>query len=304
MAIDTSYQHLTYRPTLRAKIDHRIRKILGAVFCRFYPAKLALRVAEKGTLAIRNCTVNYEPLIAQAKIAAGASPNSFGSAFGYEDDSVELDAVMYYRSQLKDPNFENIPSESAVLYKHVLDAFEGLLRKDSSIKNMLDFGVSYAHVDSVLVQRHPSLRIIGCDRSELTMAINRVDFGKIPNLVLHGGDVFECLEQYGPIDVLFHMRTACLLPADFMNELYAKARAKGARYVVLAEQMGLSWETDAGYEFSEDEQKSVLLRWKMWIHNYPALLKKAGFKVESSETFGTKHANPNLKFLLIVAKVV
>ncbi len=168
---------------------------------------------------------------------------------------------------------------------------------------MLDFGVSYAHVDSVLAKRHPQLRFIGCDRSELTMAINRVDFGNVPNLVLHGGDVFDCLEQYKPIDVLFHMRTACLLPSDFLDQLYARARACGARYVVMAEQIGLSWETDAGYEFSDQQQDSILLRWKMLIHNYPALLKKAGFRVTQSESFGTKHANPNLKLLLIVAEV-
>jgi len=212
--------------------------------------------------------------------------------------------VLYYRDQLRNPDFENIPSESAVLYQRVLAAFEDLLKKDTSIKNVLDFGVSYAHVDSVLAKRHPQLRFIGCDRSELTMAINRVDFGNVPNLVLHGGDVFDCLEQYKPIDVLFHMRTACLLPSDFLDQLYARARASGARYVVMAEQIGLSWETDAGYEFSDQHQDSILLRWKMLIHNYPALLKKAGFRVTHSESFGTKHANPNLKLLLIVAEVV
>ena len=297
------YQHLTYTPTPGARFDHSVRKILGAVFCRFYPAKVLLRLTEKAALAVRNCTVNYEPLMAQAKTAASASPNSFGSAFGYEDDSKELDAVLYYRDQLRNPDFENIPSESAVLYQRVLAAFEELLEKDASIKNVLDFGVSYAHVDSVLAKRHPQLRFIGCDRSELTMAINRVDFGHVPNLVLHGGDVFECLEKYTPIDVLFHMRTACLLPADFLDQLYAKARACGARYIVLAEQIGLSWETDAGYVFSDQQQDSILLRWKMMIHNYPALLKKAGFKVAHSESFGTRHANPNLKLLLIVAEV-
>ena len=302
MTKDISYQNLTYQPTLGAQIDHRIRKVLGAIFCRFYPAKITLRLAQKCILAIQNCVANYEPLLPQTKVSAGVSPNSFGSVFGYEDDSVELDAVMYYRSQLRNPNFENIPSESAVLYQHVLDAFEKLLRDDIAITSVLDFGVSYAHVNSVLLQRHPKLKIIGCDRSELTMAINRVDFGKIPNLVLRSGDVFECIGQHGPIDVLFHMRTACLLPVDFLNRLYEQAKAKGIRYIVLAEQMGLSWETDVGYEFSEEEQKSVLLRWKMWIHNYPAILKTAGFNVEWSEVFGTKHANPNLKFLLIVAK--
>ncbi len=302
MSNETAYSHLTYTPTSSARFDHRVRKILGAVFCRFYPARLALSLTEKAALAVRNCTVNYEPLIARAKVD-GASPNSFGSAFGYEDDKIELDAVMYYRTQLRNPDFKNIPSESAVLYKHVLAAFEALLAADPSIKTAVDFGVSYAHVDSVLAKRHPDLKIIGCDRSELTMAINRVDFGNITNLVLHSGDIFDCLEQYNPIDVLFHMRTACLLPADFLSSLYAKAKSQGARYVVLAEQIGLSWETDSGYEFSEREQKSVLLRWKMWIHNYPALLRQAGFKIQSSEFFGTNHANPNLKLLLIVAKI-
>ncbi len=297
MSKETTYSHLTYIPTAGARFDHRVRKFLGAVFTRFYPAKLALRLTEKAALAVRNCTVNYEPLVAQKKV--GETPaNSFGSAFGYEDDKIELDAVMYYRTQLRNPDFDSIPSESAVLYKNVLNAFEELLAKDPTIKTAVDFGVSYAHVDSVLAERHPSLTIVGCDRSELTMAINRVDFGSIPNLVLHGGDIFECLEQYQPIDVLFHMRTACLLPADFLSRLYDKARVQGARYVVLAEQIGLSWETDAGYEFSEQDQRSVLLRWKMWIHNYPALLKQAGFKIQSSEFFGTNHANPNLKLLL------
>lgn len=304
MTTDRSYPHLTYTPTFGARVDHRIRKILGAVFSRFYPAKAALRLSEKVTLAIRNCTVNYEPLLAKAKVSAGASPNSFGSDFGYEDDAVELGIMMFYRSQLRNPDFENSPSESAVLYQHVLAAFEELLKRDTSIKTVLDFGVSYAHVDSVLARRHPEVRFIGCDRSELTMAINRVDFGHIPNLVLHGGDIFECMDQQGPIDVLFHMRTACLLPADFLDQLYAKARSSGARYVLLAEQIGLSWETDSGYEFSDQQKDSTLLRWKMLIHNYPALLKKAGFKVAHSEFFGTKHANPNLKLLLIVAELV
>ena len=78
MTTDNNYSHLTYTPSLAARFDHQVRKILGAIFCRFYPAKVALRLIEKAALAVRNCTVNYEPLAGRSKVATEHPPTVLG----------------------------------------------------------------------------------------------------------------------------------------------------------------------------------------------------------------------------------
>ncbi len=299
--MSSSYPQLTYEPSGAARLDYWIRKSLGFLVCRVWPFGTLLRWIERGALAVRNCATNYELLIPAVTQKDAAQAQQFGSGFGYDDEVKELETVIYYRDQVKNPGFARLSSESPALYDCVLRVMDGLIKADPSVARVLDFGLAYAHVDSMLARRFPEVEFMGIDRSQLTVAVNAREFEGLQNLKLHAGDVFQFLGGLDRLDVLFHMRTACLLPADFLKRLYGQARERGARYVVLAEQVGLSWQTGKGYEFSDQEKPSELLRWRMWIHNYPALLAQAGFQVSHAELIATGHRDKNLRILVIVA---
>jgi hypothetical protein len=298
-----AYTNIRLEPTFNAKLNYLLRKSIGFLVCRVFGFQFLMRLMAGTLTAIQNCAKNYSGLSNINSVEKTALPNQFGSRFGYDDESAELDAVLYYRSQIRSPHFADLPSESHALYQAVFEEYDRIVASDPSVTNMLDFGVSYAHVDSVLARKYPNTMFLGCDRSEPTMMINRLDFGSIKNLSFFAGDIFDCIERQERIDVFFHMRTACLLPAEFVEKLYTAARSKGAKYVLLAEQVGLSWETGKAYNFSDDLQPSVALRWKMMIHNYPYLLKQAGFTIGNHRLLATNHNDPNLRILLMVAKL-
>lgn len=304
LAMHSNYAHIRYQPDSAARRDYLLRRSVGAFFSRFPPARWMLRKLESVVTAARNCVTNYEPLLARpGRSGARVLAQAYGSGFGYDDERKELDSLLFYREQLRSPDFESLPSESAALYKATIAAFERLFASDPSIRRVLDFGVSYAHVEHVLAQRHPTIDFIGCDRSRVTMMINQADFGHVTNMHWYAGDIYDCMQQYHGYDVLFHMRTASLLPMDFVEQLYVRARQHGARHVVMAEQIGISWETGEPYTFSDEAQDSVLMRWKVLIHNYPNLLARAGFKVGHAELVSTGHNDKNLRILVVIASL-
>lgn len=307
--VSQTYDHLVVEPSLGMRLDYRIRRLVGALFTRIYVLRKAFELLESGVGTIRNCMTNYAPL-ALKRIAAGdeagGSPQAFGSGFGYGSEVKEVETAAYYRSQLQDPGFATLPSESASLYETVLAEMRQLLRSTPSIKRVVDFGVSYGHVDDKLAMEFGGVQFDGVDRSRLTVAYNQNHLPKRGNLAFHAADIFEHLQtarcQSGEDGILFHMRTACLMPKEFLARLYADAAACGYRHVVLAEQVGMSWETGSHYRFSDEDQPSVILRTFMFIHNYPGILGKAGYRVKNSQLVETKHRDKNLRLLFIHAE--
>lgn len=240
--------------------------------------------------------------IALLNVGNGHDAHVFGSPYGYEDDLHELQVAMQYARQIKE-GFEG-PSESEKLYAHLDSILTNLLSK-LNIPTCLNFGVGYAYIDSLLAAKFPKTQFIGIDRSRLTKAYNEMHFSHLKNLHHVAGDIFQFLDENKNMfdgGVFFHARTILLLPKSFIEKLYeAVAKAK-FQYIVSVEQIGISRQTLQSYRFSEEDQPSVVYRETMFIHNYPALLKNAGFSISRAELVKTDHPHEDYRFFSITAK--
>lgn len=225
---------------------------------------------------------------------------AFESGFGYEDDIREVAVALAYKKQI-DEGFPG-KSDSKLLYQHVDQVLSERIA-NSKVSRVLNFGVSYAYCDAVLAAKFPNVTFTGTDRSTLTKALNEQCFGHLRNMEFIAGDIFEHLKTHDLRDtLLWTMRTGLLLPKPFLARLYAAAAAAGVTQVTLIEPIGLSRETMKPYRFSDDDQPSVALREGMFIHNYPGILKRAGFTVERAELIRMDHPHPDVKILSITAK--
>jgi hypothetical protein len=300
-----SYSHLDIELSDSFYTSYRKFQFFGKLFGSTSATRFGLRILAKVLpfktfILANNIAGNYASTIKKIKSIQqkrDENPLSFDSEFGYKDEMQELSVAKYYRNQLLlNDLYEK--SESFELYNKVISEVTKLLIDNPSIKKVINFGVSYAHVDSELAKLFPNVSFVGIDRSKMTQHYNQELFGDIKNLSFEAGDIFEYLESSDQQDsVLFHVRTCVLLPKAFMEKLYKKSHDLGVKFILGFEQIGLSRQTNTPYSFSEADQESVVFRIFMLIHNYPGILKNQGYSLEKSELLKTRHADEDYRIL-------
>lgn len=232
--------------------------------------------------------------------------NRPGSPYGYED-LWEIRTVLNYHNQLRRKDFEMVKGwESPFVYREAIKAVSEILKKDPEVHTMLDFGVAFGYLNSVLAKEFKDRQFIGVDRSPFVKFYNDHYFGDIKNLSFYAGDVFELLRQKDLKNgMLFHARTVVCLPPGFAKKLYRAAFQAGIQYVVGVEQVGVSRQTDQFYEFSDSPKESVFFRDFMYIHNYPGLLRECGYEIQDIDLVNTNSPyHQDFRLLRLVAKRV
>jgi len=284
------------------------RKVIARIWLSLFLAKTALRfwyfsrilggIGNK--LRVPRQMADVERARAKYATLANLIPGD-PEETGYTGD-LELRSLFSYKNQMSnDLMFTH--SESKVLYKKIVQVMSDLLRSAGNVKSVFNFGVSLGHVDSILAKEFQQVQFVGFDRSPLTKAINEVEFPEIDNLKFEFGDLFEHLDENGYENgVFFHSRTAILLNRPIVELVYDKAYEAGFEYIAGFEQLGLSRVTFKPFTFSLEETESVSYRSYMFIHNYPALMQKAGYRVESFEIFETGHPHPDYRITAFIGR--
>ncbi len=228
--------------------------------------------------------------------------NAPGSPYGYADDIHELHVALAYQKEIADGL--KAQSESKVLYQHSEDVLTELIRGDKNIHDAVNFGVSHAHIDSILAGQFTGVQFHGIDRSSLVAFHNHACMGQIKNLHFTVGDVFDLLSsRRWAGGVFFHMRTTVLLTKAFLDRLYAKVREAGFKYIVGFEPIGISRQLNSAYRFSYEDKPSAVYRGGLFIHNYPGILKRAGHEVQRIELVKTGHPHPDMRILSFTAAI-
>lgn len=302
----TEYPHLTVKPPFRWWVRYRLAKAT-AHFLERAPlvAKLSRYVGYK-LIHFANVGANYKASDKNVGLLEKneETANRVGSPYGY-NEIMELETVLTYHSQLMDKNFENVRSESPALYREAVNTLGKLFKSDPEVTSMLDFGVALGHMNSILARQFERVKFFGIDRSPLVKACNEVIYSDVKNLFFEAGDVFDLIRLKDfKSGVLFHARTILILPPSFVKKLYAEVYKAGFKYIVGFEQIGVSRQTNKPYAFSDEPKPSLHYRSFMTIHNYPALLKEAGFKVEEIDLVKTNHPHEDLRIVKFVAKRV
>lgn len=289
---------LAFKTSVRMAFQKLVHKVpLISKGLRFIGYRLVflgnLRQEESGRLASINLLRNDR-----------RDAQKFGSAYGYADEVAELMVAYKYWNQLQKKDFDSMPAESGVLYEETVQRVSGLFKTDPGIKTFFNFGVCYAHVDSILAQKHPDIQFLGIDRSKYTKLFNEDNFSQIKNMEFVTGDIFDYLKgKKFPDGVFFTARTLVYLPMNFIQRLLKCVRDAEFRYIVGFEQVGISRETLKPYEFSLEVTPSVLFRNNFFIHNYPALVSQAGYDLQSVELIKTKHPHEDYRFMNFVAQL-
>lgn len=223
--------------------------------------------------------------------------------FGYSVEK-EVASIFTYKKELADPQFSAKRSLSAVAYEAQEAICSDLFKSDTDIKTFINFGGLYAYIDAVLAKKFPNIQFHASDRAEFTKLFNEFEFAGIPNLHFHAEydirDLFSSVDAKG--GVFFHSRTATLIPSSALLDIYKAAHKAGVRYITGFEMAGLCNETLKEYEFSLEPKPSAHYRHYMYIHNYPAILRQAGYELTHFDAVQPKHSHLDLRLLCFVAK--
>jgi hypothetical protein len=274
----------------------RLRKLICQNrLVRFLAANAAL------VDSIENEKDETQKTIARANTQQQHQAANFGSGYGYDDDVMEVSVAIRYKNEIA--NKSDPTSDSPYLYDLAIKTVSHLI-STGAVKSVLNFGVCYAHTDSMLARSYPQTPFFGVDRSLLTQALNKAEFGGLGNMTFLAADIRDVLKDVVFEDgCLLHMRTAIYLPKPFVADVYKLAAKAKFKRIVCIEPIGLSRQTLKPYEFSESDQPSVVLRGRLLIHNYVGLLKAAGYTIDSAELIKMAHPHPDIRTLCIVASL-
>lgn len=231
---------------------------------------------------------------------SGAADSSFNSGYGYDSEAEELRVANMYKGDVLSGQHKN--AETPLLLAEAETVLSNLI-KSGSVKHVVNFGVSYAYLDSLLATSFPSVQFLGIDRSRVVCDLNNRDF-KSPNISFLAGDINDWIAQQADLSdtVFFHMRTGILLSQKFLDDLYAKLTERNVLAICGFEPVGVSRETNSFISQSYNEHPSMLFRDTLYIHNYAGLCAKHGYKMSYLNYVKTAHIDSDVRMLSFVAQ--
>lgn len=146
---------------------------------------------------------------------------------------------------------------------------------------VLDFGTLCAqplYEASILA---PQIQFIGTDRQKFIAEMNSEAY-PMSNLSFDHGDIFEVMKKVGSLPgrkALVHIRTTCTLYPKFIEELYESARKFGFTHIYMIENAGLVRSRLKFIEFNSMQEKALVTKHRLNIHNYREQLENAGYYV-------------------------
>lgn len=214
----------------------------------------------------------------------------------------ELDTWNKYKQQFAN----STPEANEVVFRafHVRDKILKLIRSDSKIKNVVNFGCSYGWLEHQLALSAPNVHIWGIDRSVQAMELNRCEFG-LPNCSFVATDIFDfILNTTSAINnaVFCHINIGVYFLPEFIKKLYDAVYSAGGIYLLNFEPSGFSRQIHDYYHYSLRPKDPVVFRGVMLLNNYPNLMQASGFEVISGELVTPPHPHPDFRSVTFIAR--
>jgi hypothetical protein len=234
--------------------------------------------------------VGSDAAVALEKELASALENRIVARHTHYDDTIYSEAAIwahwapYYADMELDPKHLMF-GWLARAYEEFIEAALGC---DAGVDAVVDFGVMCAVPHARIARRRSQMAIVGVDRQRETAQLNQLAFGDLKNLSFVAAEIESYLDAASPKmrnGVLFHARTATLCYPEKIRQLYAKARDKGVRHIVLFENVALSRSAGKFLDFDDFLHDAVTFKNHQFIHNYVKLLDEAGYKVVEQRRF-------------------
>lgn len=147
---------------------------------------------------------------------------------------------------------------------------------------VVNFGSLFGWMEFDLARRHPTLNVVGYDRSPVATARNRERF-RAPNLTYASGAFADAVAPFadGRGFVVTHGRTASLMYPEELRRFYADCRRLGATRIVAVEDLNFALATGRFPDFASGNRASLVMGGHVMMHDYPYYLAEAGFRLES-----------------------
>lgn len=176
--------------------------------------------------------------------------------------------------------FGEWPNRPALSFHIQRKLLSRILRKHRKCKAVVDFGTLYAKPDADIAREFPDVAVYGVDRSENIKKMNEDAFPDIPNLHFAAADILSFLKDRNEqVGLLVHALTGiCLLPGA-LRSLYAQCANSRVQHMVLIEFAGYSHQLKRRFEFGDTLSPSVVYRQSMLLHDYPNMLRAAGYEI-------------------------
>jgi len=217
----------------------------------------------------------------------------------YYDEQHEIDVWKKYHAVLTGKL--NHPH---TIFHHEL--FRDLVRAlicSQNNKSIVNFGVSCAYSDALLAGEHPNTKFYGVDRSKVTKELNEENYAK-ENISFYNMDICDFLKKYGDEisnGILVHQRVGAVLYPEKLRMLYKACYENNINTILCLEPIGYSRPMQEFYKFSFEPKDSIVFRAPLLMHNYPNLLKEAGYRCDVVDALSYQHPHEDIKILEIVA---
>ena len=287
-----------FSPTFVRKFKRHL-KIGRFLYKNPWAFKIIKRLAAAGNSLV-NSYIRRQKFINFREVSERANVEEHG----YTDKYGDLRVAVLYASEIHSPEFgPDSLGESYALYESQKKLFSKFVETEKP-DFVFNFGICYAHIDAYLAKKYPNTKFSGIDLTPYNKAFNDIEFSNIPNLEVMHGDFFKALDNHSFSNGCFwHSRTLTLLPLSFAEQLYAKCRDLGFKYIIGYEQNGLNEDTVAPYTYGPEEKDSLYWRDNMYIHNYIGLCEKFGYEVTMAEMFETGHTSDDYRMLKYIARL-
>jgi hypothetical protein len=196
------------------------------------------------------------------------------------------------------------------LFDFMENAVGAVLDQEAAeLNHVFDFGTLCGHYLYNLSKRYPKASFAGIDRQLLIKELNDYMY-RVPNLAFHADDIRDYIPKLGGRSrnaMMMHARTATFCYPEYLRRLYGACAGAGVRNVVLFEGNSLCQHNFEFYDFDNMPADTVPTRVPLMLHNYPKLLREAGYDVLKVEQlpscclFGGPRFGPAM--VLIVARL-
>ncbi|HAT7745806.1 TPA: tetratricopeptide repeat protein [Legionella pneumophila] len=152
-------------------------------------------------------------------------------------------------------------------------------------KTFIELGTMCGEIIYRMASLYPQTIFFGIDRHQNIKNLNDEAYS-LPNLEFAAADIFEFMENKKDIIIdgmLFHVRTSPFLFPAFLEHLYKTAGSMGCKYVALYEAYPSSYINKRFQRFEDMDSIAEIRGGGLIHHNYPAVLKKAGFNIIHQE---------------------
>ncbi len=220
------------------------------------------------------------------------------NSYGYTEDE-ELQRFFQNASLVKKKD------NSGLFFDRItysINQTERLINLNKDIKKVISIGCSYAYYESIIAQKYSNIHVQCFDRSKKVAILNKKEF-PFSNIKFCHGDILNFLsKQNDELSIFNHMWIMTYLPKDQVEEIYFNLSKTNNKYIILVEPIGACQETGEMYKFSFKDSPSVIYRKNIFIHNYPGILNKYNYSLESCELIKTTNDRNNFLLKIILKK--